>query len=78
MKAFTLPDMPEVPDYTDAIKTVADAQLAYEDSVQGLKQITAPADDFVLERLQKVDTITAMDAVTEDHDPNGKLNKQAQ
>ena len=76
MKAFTAPDVPGIPDYTEEIKILADAQLAYEDSVRGLKQITAPADAFVMERLRRVDTITAMDAVTEDHDPNGRLNKQ--
>ena len=76
MKAFTLPDMPAVPDYSDAIQNVVSSLQAYEDSVQGLKQITAPSDDFVMERLQRIDTITAMEAVTEDHDPNGKLNKQ--
>lgn len=76
MKSFTLPDMPIVPDYSEVIKLLDTAKLAYEDSVQGLKQITAPSDKFVMERLQKVDTITAMDAVTEEHDPNGKLNKQ--
>ena len=29
-----------------------------------------------MERLQRIETITAMDHVTEDHDPNGQLNKQ--
>lgn len=72
----TVPDLPEIPDYTDSIKAVEDSQTTYENSIQSLKQITAPSDDFVMERLQRVDTITAMDRVTEDHDPNGQLNKQ--
>ncbi len=76
LKAFTLPDIPSVPDYTSELDNLAEAQLLYEDSITGLKQVTAPSDDFVMERLQTVDTITEMDAVTEDHDPNGQLNKQ--
>ena len=72
----TVPDLPEIPDYADSIKAVEASQTTYENSIQSLKQITAPSDDFVMERLQRVDTITAMDGVTEDHDPNGQLNKQ--
>lgn len=76
LAAQKIPDTPEIPDYTGNIAAVTDAQKTYENSIQSLKQITAPSDDFVMERLQRVDTITAMDAVTEDHDPNGQLNKQ--
>ena len=76
MKNFKVPDIPELPDYSKMIDSVEDAKLAYEDSIQGMKQITAPSDDFVIERLQKVDTITNIEAVSEDHDPNGLLNKQ--
>ncbi len=76
MKDSTLPKVPSVPDYTDEIQTISDKRQAYEDSIQGLKQITAPADEFVIERLQQIDTITEIDAVTEEHDPNGMLNKQ--
>lgn len=76
LKAFTVPDIPEIPDYSNAISTLETAQKAYQDSIQSLKQVTASSDDFVLERLQRVDTITMMAAVTEDHDPNGNLGKQ--
>lgn len=76
MQGIEVPEVPDVPDYTEVIKTVNNARGAYEDSVQSLKQITAPTDDFVMERLQRVDTITAMAAVTEDHDPNEQLGKQ--
>ena len=72
----TVPELPEVPDYTEAISKLDEARVAYENSVQGLKQVTAPSDEFVMERLQRIETITAMGAVTEDHDPNGMLNKQ--
>ena len=76
LSAAAIPDTPSVPDYSNVSAAVTDAQRTYEDSIQSLKQITAPEDSFVMERLQRVDTITAMDAVTEDHDPNGQLNKQ--
>lgn len=38
--------------------------------------VTAPSDAFVMERLKRVDTILAMDAVIEDNNPNQQLNKQ--
>ncbi len=74
--AYEIEETPEVPDYTDAIDALSDAKKVYADSVQSLKQVTAPSDKFVIERLQSVKTITAIEAVTEDHDPNGQLNKQ--
>lgn len=76
LSSKTVPATPEIPDYSEVESTVSAAQKEYENSIQSLKQITAPSDDFVKDRLQRVDTITAMDNVTEDHDPNGQLNKQ--
>lgn len=76
IEAAEVPDAPKVPDYTSSVQTLTDSLKAYKDSVQSMKQITAPVDSFVMERLQRVETITAMAPVTEDHDPNGKLNKQ--
>ena len=69
-------EIPEVPDYSEDITAITETQKAYEDSIQGLKQITAPADDFVMDRLKNIETIADMAPVTEDHDPNGQLNKQ--
>ncbi len=71
-----IPDPPSMPDYAGAIEDLRNAIQLYQMSVQSLNQITAPADEFVIERLQGVDTITKIEAVTEDHDPNGQLNKQ--
>lgn len=76
LKKVTIPETPKTPNYTKPTKALKKALKNYEDSVQGLKQITAPKDKFVLKRLQRVKTITSMKAVTEDHDPNGMLNKQ--
>lgn len=71
-----VPSCIEVPDYSESIEAINVALKAYEDSIQGLKQVTAPSDDFVIERIQGIETVGAMAPVTEDHDPNGKLNKQ--
>ena len=76
VKAMTVPSAPEVPDYTEVTEVLQQKLKSYKDSVQGMKQVTAPSDEFVMERLQRIETITAMDAVSEDHDPNGQLNKQ--
>lgn len=71
-----IPEIPAAPDYSEVQKSIADATSVYQDSIQSLKQVTAPEDAFVMERLQGIETITAIDAVTEDHDPNNQLNKQ--
>ena len=76
VKAMTVPATPEVPDYTEVMDVLQGKLKAYENSIQGMKQVTAPTDEFVMERLQRIETITEMDAVTPDHDPNGQLNKQ--
>lgn len=76
LKERSIPETPEIPDYTDVCDELQGKKTAYENSVQGMKQVTAPTDEFVMERLQRIETITKMDAVSEDHDPNGQLNKQ--
>lgn len=73
---FTIPEIPSVPDYSTEIENLDVALLAYQESVQVMKQITASSDEFVIERLQLVDTITGIEAVSENNDPNGQLNKQ--
>lgn len=63
-------------DYSSAITNIADKKTALEHSIQQMKQITNPSGDFIVERLQGIDGISGCQAVTEDHDPNGNLNKQ--
>ena len=41
-----------------------------------MKQITNPNEDFVIQHLKGIPNISGYQAVTEDHDPNGNLNKQ--
>lgn len=62
-------------DYSDQIAAVKKAQTNLENSIQSLKQITNPAESFVITRLQNVPGITGIQAVTEDNDPNGHLGK---
>lgn len=63
-------------DYSDTISDITDKQEALEISITQLKQVTNPSQDFIIQRLQGIDGITGYQAVTEDHDPNGNLNKQ--
>ena len=76
LKAISIPDTPSVPDYDDIINNLETAVSEFNDSVSVMEQISAPSDDVVMKKLEKVETIEKMGAVTEDHDPNGKLGKQ--
>ncbi len=58
---------------TDAINSTS---KEYEKSVKAMKQVTAPEEAFLLERAKTVDTITDVEAATEDTDLNNKLNKE--
>lgn len=63
-------------DYSTYINDITAKTTALENSIIQMKQITNPNGDFIVQRLQNLDNISACQAVTEDHDPNGKLNKQ--
>lgn len=70
-----IPDVPDVPDYKKELDVVRTAQKKYEDSVQKLANVTSPPDSFVMERVEKIKTVAAAEAVTADNDPNGLLGK---
>ena len=63
-------------DYSTQLAALKQAKDAYQTSVQQLKQITAPKESFVIDRLKAVKGIIGVAAVTEDNDPNGHLGKQ--
>ena len=63
-------------DYSSVINAISEKQTAYQNSVLQMKQITNPNEDFVIQRLKRIPNISGYQAVTEDHDPNGNLNKQ--
>ena len=44
-------------------------------SIKQYNQFIAPTEDFVIQRLQTIDEVKDVRAVTEDNDPNGNLNK---
>lgn len=85
---FTAPDTPsgldeinaeidnlKAIDYTVDIQTLKDAEQVVNDSIAQMKQVTNPSEAFVIERLQGIEGIGDISAVTEDNDPNGQLGK---
>lgn len=63
-------------DYSEIITEISTRQKALENSIQQLKQVTNPSEDFIVQRLKEVEGISGYQPVTEDNDPNGNLNKQ--
>lgn len=63
-------------DYSSVINAISEKQTAYQNSVLQMKQITNPNEGFIIQRLKGIPNISGYQAVTEDHDPNGNLNKQ--
>lgn len=61
--------------YDAEIKALKDAEKALTDSIEQMKLVTDPSEAFVIERLQGVEGVGEISAVTEDNDPNGKLGK---
>ena len=45
-------------------------------SLKVVEQITVPDESWIIERLQSVDGIKMIEAITEDNDPNGMLNQE--
>lgn len=85
---FTAPDTPsgldeinaeidnlKAIDYTADIQTLKVAEQVVNDSIAQMKQVTNPSEAFVIERLQGIEGIGDISAVTEDNDPNGQLGK---
>ncbi len=68
-------ELSTLPDYTGILQELADAYTSYDTSIKQYKQLTNPKEDFVMQRLLTIDEVVDARAVTEDNDPNGKLNK---
>lgn len=62
-------------DYSLVMTNIEENVIALENSIRQLEQITNPAESFVIERLKEIDGVEDLQAVTEDNDPNGNLNK---
>ena len=63
-------------DYTSQLHEIEDSRKAYEDSVKQFNQVIAPAESFVIDRIQAIDGILGLSAATENNDPNKNLGKQ--
>lgn len=85
---FTAPTMPsglegilektkefESVSFKSEMQILKDAEQALNDSIEQMKLVTNPSEAFVIERLQGVDGVSDIAAVTEENDPNGQLNK---
>ena len=62
-------------DYSAQIASLAEAQANLQNSIDQLKQVTNPTEQFVIERITGLPNISGVEAVTENHDPNDNLNK---
>ncbi len=62
LKANPVPDPPAIPDYSEEIARLESAASAYEDSVAGYELVLSASEDYVIERLQSIDTITDIEA----------------
>ena len=61
--------------YSAQIKSVKEKQKELEISIKKYSLVNNPTEDYIIECLNKVGSITGISAVTEENDPNGKLNK---
>lgn len=62
-------------DYSYIINQLEGSYIALNNSIKQYEHFINPTEKFVIQCLAKVDEISASKAVTEDNDPNGKLNK---
>lgn len=64
-----------VVNYEDILIDLNDAYIECEKSIAQYALVDNPTEDYIISCLSKVNTIVDVDAVTEDNDPNGNLNK---
>lgn len=85
---FTAPDIPsgldeinaeiedlKAMDYEADIQALKDSEQAVTNSIEQMKLVTNPSEAFVIERLQGIEGVGDIAAVTEENDPNGHLGK---
>lgn len=71
----TTSDLKDPVDLAPIVKELNDTYTDLDVSIKQYIQLTNPKADFIIQRLQMIDEIADVRAVTEDNDPNGKLNK---
>lgn len=69
-------DLEAVEPHDAEIAKVDEAITTLGNSIAQLKQVTNPSEQFVIQRLTGLPTVTGVQAATEDNDPNGLLHKQ--
>ena len=62
-------------DYSTDISKMQDAGKKLTESITAYKKFINPTAEYIISKLANVDEIKNSKAVTEDNDPNGKLNK---
>lgn len=62
-------------DYAEQLEGIETARANLKNSIDQLLQVTNPSEQFVIERLTGLPNITGVEAVTEENDPNGNLDK---
>ena len=62
-------------DYSEVLTNISEKQTELERSIQRYSLVDNPTEAYIIECLKKVPTVADIAAVTEDNDPNGKLNK---
>lgn len=62
-------------DYTQQLEALSAAQSNLQRSIDQRIQVTNPSEQFVIERIAGLPTITGVEAATENNDPNGGLGK---
>lgn len=68
----------QIPDYTEVIAGIGDAQSKLERSIKQMKQVTCPDESFVLQRVTNIrDAAGMIDVIslTEDNDPENYIGK---
>lgn len=62
--------------YDDEVQVLKDAETALSNSIEQRRLVTAPSEAFVIERLQGVEGVGEITALTEESDQNRLLGKQ--
>ena len=76
LSKIVIPEIPESAGIRNIYNSLSALIIEYEDSCKALKQVIVPEDSFVISKLKIIDTVTDIEAVTEEHDPNGLLGTE--
>lgn len=62
-------------EYSDVLSNLSDKKSALEKSIRQYALVDAPSEAYIIDCLKNVENIIDISAVTEENDPNGRLNK---